>query len=82
LLLKIVSVFGVVQLTDNIIIQPLIFSKSVKAHPLEIFLIVFVGASLTGGPVGMILAIPAYTLVKVSFSEFYNGYKKYQVFKN
>lgn len=82
---KIAAVFGVVQLTDNILLQPLIFSKSVKAHPLEIFLVIFAGASL-GGQMenvifGMILAVPFYTVIRVSFLEFYKGYSQYKVFK-
>ncbi|MDW7692376.1 AI-2E family transporter [Flammeovirgaceae bacterium SG7u.111] len=77
---KILIVFGFVQFIDNIFLQPIIFSKSVKAHPVEIFLIVFVGANL-GGPVGMIAAIPSYTIVKVTFLEFYKGYRQYHVFR-
>jgi predicted PurR-regulated permease PerM len=68
-----VVVFAVMQTLDNFILQPNIFSKSVKAHPLEIFLIVLIGAKL-GGILGMVLAIPVYTvlrvLAKVFFSEF------------
>lgn len=79
ILLKVAISFGIVQLSDNIIFQPLIFSKSVKAHPLEIFVIVFVGATLAG-PVGMIFAIPAYTILRVSFIEFYSGYQEYKIF--
>jgi predicted PurR-regulated permease PerM len=78
---KILAVFSVTQFTDNILLQPIIFSKSVKAHPLEIFLIVFVGANIAGG-VGMIAAIPTYTILKVCFVEFYKGYRQYQVFRD
>ena len=80
LFMKIVSVFGIVQLVDNIFLQPIIFSKSVKAHPLEIFIIIFAGASLAGIP-GMVAAIPFYTVLRVSFSEMYEGYRSYNVFK-
>ncbi|UII20410.1 AI-2E family transporter [Fulvivirga ligni] len=80
LIIKIGSVFATVQVIDNILLQPLIFSKSVKAHPLEIFIIIFAGASLAGIP-GMIAAIPVYTVIRVSFSELYNGYRSYSVFK-
>ncbi|MTI19915.1 AI-2E family transporter [Fulvivirga sp. RKSG066] len=80
LIIKIASVFGAVQVVDNILLQPLIFSKSVKAHPLEIFIIIFAGASLAGIP-GMIAAIPVYTVVRVSTSELYEGYKSYRIFK-
>jgi len=81
LILKIVTVFGIVQINDNLVFQPLIFSKSVKAHPLEIFIIIFVGATL-GGIIGMIAAIPVYTIVRVSIVEFSRGYKQYQIFKS
>ena len=77
---KIVSVFTVVQLTDNIVLQPLIFSKSVKVHPLEIFVIIFAGASLAGIP-GMIAAIPTYTIIRVSVVELRRGYKQYYIFR-
>ncbi len=79
-LIKILSVFAVVQLTDNLILQPMIFSKSVKAHPLEIFVIIFAGAKIAG-IVGMIFAIPVYTIFRVSVMEFYEGYKSYRIFK-
>lgn len=80
LLLKILSVFGAVQVIDNIFIQPMIFSKSVKAHPLEIFVVIFAGAKIAG-VVGMIFAIPVYTIFRVFIMEFYQGYKSYRIFK-
>lgn len=64
LLLKVLAVFGSMQLLDNMVLQPWIFSTSVLAHPLEIFLIVMMGARLSG-ITGMILAIPAYTVLRV-----------------
>ena len=79
-LFKIISVFAVVQITDNVLLQPLIFSKSVKAHPLEIFVIIFAGAKIAG-ILGMIFAIPVYTIFRVSVLEFYSGYKSYKIFK-
>lgn len=80
MIIKILSVFSVVQLTDNVVLQPLIFSKSVKAHPLEIFVIIFAGAKIAG-ILGMIFAIPVYTIFRVSFLEFYKGYREYSIFK-
>lgn len=79
-LFKILAVFSIVQLCDNIFLQPFIFSKSVKAHPLEIFVIIFAGAKIAG-VLGMILAIPVYTIFRVSVKEFYRGYKEYKIFK-
>jgi len=80
LVAKIIGVFSIVQLTDNIILQPLIFSKSVKVHPLEIFVIIFAGASIAGIP-GMIAAIPVYTIIRVSVTELRKGYKQYYIFR-
>lgn len=80
LIVEIGSVFAMVQLTDNVVLQPLIFSKSVKAHPLEIFIIIFAGATLAG-IVGMIAAIPVYTILRVFVMEIYRGYKSYHIFK-
>jgi predicted PurR-regulated permease PerM len=80
LILKIVVVFSVVQVTDNLVLQPVIFSKSVKAHPLEIFIIIFAGATLAGIP-GMIAAIPVYTVIRVSVIELFNGYREYKIFR-
>ncbi|MEP0712474.1 MAG: AI-2E family transporter [Algoriphagus sp.] len=80
LIFKILSVFGIVQITDNIFLQPMIFSKSVKAHPLEIFVVIFAGAKIAG-VVGMIFAIPVYTIFRVFILEFYKGYKSYRIFQ-
>jgi predicted PurR-regulated permease PerM len=61
---KVAIVFGIMQLTDNFVLQPVIFSTSVKAHPLEIFIIILIGAEIYG-VVGMVLAIPTYTVIRV-----------------
>lgn len=62
--------FWVVQLIDNNISQPLIFSKSVNSHPLEIFLVTLTSGFLFG-ITGMIIAIPFYTMIKVIAKEFF-----------
>ncbi|WP_026998461.1 AI-2E family transporter [Eisenibacter elegans] len=80
LTLKNAVVFGIAQFTDNVFLQPLIFSKSVKAHPLEIFIVIFAGASIAGA-VGMIAAIPVYTILRVSAIEFSKGYRHYYIFR-
>jgi predicted PurR-regulated permease PerM len=63
--------FIIGQLIDNFFSQPYIFSKSVKSHPLEIFLIIIL-AGLLAGPLGMLLAVPLYTVLKVILSEFFS----------
>lgn len=61
--------FVIGQLVDNFFSQPFIFSNSVKSHPLEIFIVILASGTLLG-PVGMIIAIPLYTTIKVIAQEF------------
>ena len=61
--------FVVGQLIDNFFSKPFIFSNSVKSHPLEIFIVILASGTLLG-PVGMIIAIPIYTTIKVIAQEF------------
>ncbi len=67
-------VFAIVQVLDNVLFQPLIYSSSVKAHPLEIFLVIMAAGSMAG-ILGMILAIPVYTIVRVIAKEFFDNFK-------
>jgi len=62
---------------DNVVFQPVIFSSSVKAHPLEIFIVVLAAGFAAGVP-GMILGIPAYTVLRVFAREFFNNFKAVQ----
>lgn len=71
---KMLVVFIIVHLIDNILIQPLVFSRSVRAHPLEIFLVIMMAGSLAGIP-GMILAIPGYTILRVLAKVFFNNFR-------
>ncbi len=67
-------VFALVQIIDNIVFQPLIYSSSVDAHPLEIFLVIIMAGSMAG-ILGMMLAIPTYTVLRVIGKEFFNQYR-------
>jgi len=62
--------FWIVQLIDNNLSSPLIFSNSVKSHPLEIFLVILIAGFLFG-ILGMIIAVPLYTILKVIGKEFF-----------
>jgi predicted PurR-regulated permease PerM len=61
--------YVIAQLIDNFLSQPLIFSNSVKSHPLEIFLVIMI-AGILFGVTGMIVAIPTYTAIKVILKAF------------
>lgn len=62
--------FLIVQIIDNNINQPIIFSKSVNSHPLEIFLVILI-SGITFGVFGMVIAVPIYTIIKVVAKEFF-----------
>ena len=72
--LIILAIMLAAQLIDNFIYQPLIYSTSIKAHPLEIFIVLLM-AGHVGGTVGMLVAIPAYTVVRVIAIRFFYRYK-------
>lgn len=74
MLFKVALVFVIMQLLDNFLLQPIIFGKSVKAHPLEIFVVVLMGAKM-GGILGMVLAIPVYTILRVAAKVFMSEFK-------
>ncbi|MCY4562387.1 MAG: AI-2E family transporter [Flavobacteriaceae bacterium] len=61
--------FILTQFIDNFFSQPFIYSTSVKSHPLEIFIVILATGVLTN-PIGMIVAIPVYTALKVILKEF------------
>jgi predicted PurR-regulated permease PerM len=72
-----IVVEAITHLIDNIVFQPVIFSNSVKAHPLEIFVVVLASGFAAGIP-GMIFGIPAYTVMRVFAREFFNNFKAIQ----
>jgi Predicted permease len=69
--------FSIVHLIDNIVFQPLIYSNSVNAHPLEIFIVILIAGSIAG-ILGMLLAIPTYTVLRVFAKEFFNNFRVVQ----
>lgn len=72
-----IIVEAITHLIDNVVFQPVIFSSSVKAHPLEIFIVVLASGFAAGIP-GMILGIPTYTVVRVFAREFFYNFKAVQ----
>lgn len=74
MIIKVAAVFASMQLIDNFILQPFIYGTSAKAHPLEIFLVILVAAKIGGIP-GMVIAIPAYIVIRVIARAFLNRFK-------
>jgi predicted PurR-regulated permease PerM len=71
---KIGLVFLVTQLIDALLVQPFLISSTVKAHPLEIFLVILIAGTFSG-ITGMIIAIPVYTIIRIIAKEFLNNFK-------
>lgn len=71
---KMIIVFSITQFLDNVLFQPLIFSNSVNAHPLEIFIVIIIAGSLAGIP-GMIFAVPGYTFLRIIARQFFMNFK-------
>ena len=72
--LVILAVMLTAQLIDNFIYQPVIYSTSIKAHPLEIFIVLLMAGHI-GGTIGMLVAIPAYTVIRVIAIRFFYHFK-------
>jgi len=68
------------QMADNVFFQPLIFSKAAQAHPLVILFVVLIGAQL-GGIVGMLIAIPLATTVRVIVGQVVWSLRNYQTLR-
>ena len=75
--LIILAVMLTAQLIDNFIYQPVIYSTSIKAHPLEIFIVLLMAGHI-GGTVGMLVAIPVYTVLRVIALRFFYRFKPIQ----
>ena len=72
--LFLVAIFCVTQIVDNYFFQPIIYSSSIKAHPLEIFIVLLMAGTI-GGILGMLVAIPCYTVIRVIAGKFFRNIK-------
>ncbi len=68
----------IIQLIDNILVQPIAFSKTVDMHPVTVIFVLIVGNTLMG-VAGMLLAIPIATILKATAVETYWGLKHYRI---
>lgn len=78
MLLPIAILTLAIQAIDNVLVQPIAFAKSVDMHPLTVILVLIIGNELMG-VIGMLVAIPIATILKVSALETYWGLKNYRV---
>ncbi len=80
LFLPIVALFVAIRLVDDIVIVPTVYSRGVSVHPLTVVLLILISAELRG-IVGMVLAIPLYTVFRVIVKETYWGLESYRIAK-
>ncbi len=67
----IIGTICVVKGIDDFVLQPTIYSSKVSAHPLEIFIVILMAGSV-GGIVGLLVAVPSYTVLRVFAKEFFS----------
>jgi predicted PurR-regulated permease PerM len=70
----------IVIILDNFVYGPLIQGRSVKAHPVEIFLVIVAAGSIGGIP-AMIVAVPGYAFFRIIASEFFSQFRLIQKMK-
>ncbi len=78
LIILVAVAFALIQLTDNVLVQPLVVAKNVDLHPLTVLLVVIIGGQFFG-ILGMLLAVPAVSIIKVLGIELYKGIKRYNL---
>lgn len=72
--ITLLAIFAFTQMVDNFFFQPFIYSTSIKSSPLEIFIVLLI-AGHVGGIIGMLVAIPSYTVIMVVAARFLKGAK-------
>lgn len=80
LVLFCVIAIAIVQILDNLLFQPFLFSRSADMHPVAILFIILIGAE-TAGILGMLIAIPIATIVKITINQVNWSFNNYQVFR-
>ncbi|MFC1504515.1 AI-2E family transporter [Spirochaetota bacterium] len=75
--LKVVIVIIIVQLLDNVAVNPTVMGKSVNLHPLIVILGIMAGNSLFGF-IGMLAAIPVIAILKVILESLFKQLSGFQ----
>lgn len=77
-ILPVIGVFLVIQLLDNVFVQPVVVARAVDLHPLVVIFVVLVGSQMFGA-MGMLLAVPMTAVIKVAVQTIYEGLRSYSV---
>ncbi|MFZ1082922.1 MAG: AI-2E family transporter [Candidatus Kryptoniota bacterium] len=81
MVLPIVGLFVGIRIIDDLIIVPMVYSKGAEIHPLTIVLLILIAAEV-GGILGMVLAMPLYTVFRVIAKETYWGLESYSIIES
>ncbi len=74
----VIVAFAIIQLLDNVLVSPLIVSRSVQIHPLLVILVLLVGSNLAG-IIGMLIAVPVFAVFQVIVRELVWAFKNYRL---
>jgi predicted PurR-regulated permease PerM len=80
LVLGVFVAMAVTQISDNLLFQPLIFSRAARAHPMVILFVVLIGAQLAG-IIGMLIAIPMATTLRVVIEQIVWSLRNYRIMR-
>lgn len=76
--LGIIIAFAMIQLLDNVLISPVIVSRSVQIHPLLVIIVILIGSNV-GGIFGMLVAVPTFAVAQVIAKEIIWSFKHYRL---
>lgn len=68
------------QILDNVLFQPMIFSKSADIHPVAVLFTIMIGAQIAG-ILGMLVAIPIATILKITINQISWSLNNYHIFR-
>lgn len=71
---KVLIAMLIVIVLDNVVYGPLIQGRSLKVHPVEIFLVIIAAGSF-GGIAAMIIAVPSYAFLRIVGEEFFSQFR-------
>ena len=80
LVMFVIIAIAITQVIDNIIVQPLLFSRSANLHPLVVLFVVMTGAELAG-IFGMLVAVPLTAVIVITAKQVAWSIENYHIFR-
>lgn len=81
LIIYVLTAIAITQIVDNILVQPLLFSRSANLHPLVVLFVVLTGAELAG-IFGMIIAVPSTVILVITIKQVRWSVDNYHIFRS